>query len=133
MPLLAVESLEHELVESLPVFKRRMNWFFENRVYLRDRGHVACVKSPGKNSWRLLSIINRDRLVKVLRIMLDEKEFLSPYGIRSLSKLHHEQPYTFWLAGQAHTIDYQPAESRSGLFGGNSNWRGPIWFPINPC
>jgi hypothetical protein len=131
MPLLAVETLEHDLVESLPTFKRRLNWFFENRIYLRDQGNVACVKSPGENSRRLLSIINRERLVKVLRIMLDEKEFLSPYGIRSLSKLHLDRPYTLWVDGKAHTIDYQPAESRSGLFGGNSNWRGPIWFPIN--
>jgi hypothetical protein len=131
MPLLAVETLEHDLVESLPVFKRRLNWFFKNRVYLRDQGNVACVKSPGKNSRRLLSIINRERLVKVLKPMLDEKEFLSPYGIRSISKLHQDQPYTFWVDGQSHTIDYQPAESSSGLFGGNSNWRGPIWFPIN--
>jgi len=131
MPLLAVETLEYDLVESLPVFKRRMNWFFENRVYLRDQGNMACIKSPGEKSRRLLSIVNRERLVRVLKIMLDENEFLSPYGIRSLSKLHRDHPYTFWVAGQAHTIDYQPAESRSGLFGGNSNWRGPIWFPIN--
>jgi len=79
----------------------------------------------------LLSIVNRDRLVKVLKPMLDENEFLSPYGIRSVSKFHQDHPYTFHLDGQAHTIGYQPAESRSGLFGGNSNWRGPIWFPIN--
>jgi len=131
MPLLAVETIEHELLESLPVFNRRMNWFFGNRVYLRDQGNVACVKSPGKNSRRLLSIVNRERLVRVLKPMLDEKEFLSPYGIRSISKLHQDQPYTFWVDGQSHTIDYQPAESTSGLFGGNSNWRGPIWFPIN--
>ena len=79
----------------------------------------------------MLSIVNRDRLVKVLKPMLDENEFLSPYGIRSVSKFHQDHPYTFHLDGQAHTIGYQPAESRSGLFGGNSNWRGPIWFPIN--
>ncbi len=131
MPLLAVETLEHELLESLPVFKRRMHWFFDNRLYLRDEGHMACVKSPGKNSRRLLSIINRDRLVKVLRPMLDEQEFLSSYGIRSISKLHQERPFTIKFDGQSHTINYQPAESESGLFGGNSNWRGPIWFPIN--
>lgn len=131
MPLLAVETLEHNLVESLPAFKRRMNWFFEHRVYLRDQGNVACIKSPGENSRRLLSIVNRERLVRVLQPMLDEKEFLSPYGIRSISKIHQDQPYTFWVDGQSHTIDYQPAESTSGLFGGNSNWRGPIWFPIN--
>ena len=131
MPLLAVETLEHELVESLPVFKRRLKWFFENRIYLRDGGDVACVKKPGKNSRRLLSIVNRDHLVKVLKIMLDENEFLSEFGIRSVSKYHREKPYTFYVAGQDHTISYQPAESESGLFGGNSNWRGPIWFPIN--
>ena len=131
MPLLAVETLEHDLVERLPVFKRRLNWFFKNRIYLRDHGNVACVRSPGEHSRRLLSIVNRDRLVKVLKPMLDEKEFLSPYGIRSVSKFHQDHPYTFHVDGQAHTIGYQPAESRSGLFGGNSNWRGPIWFPIN--
>jgi len=131
MPLLAVETLEDDLVESLPDFKRRMIWFFENRIYLRDRGHVACVKSPGIHGRRLLSIVNHDRLVRVLRPMLDENEFLSPFGIRSVSKYHQDHPYSINLDGQAHTIAYQPAESRSGLFGGNSNWRGPIWFPIN--
>ena len=131
MPLLAVETLEHDLVERLPKFKRRLNWFFENRVYLRDSGNIACVMDPGKRSRRLLSIVNRERLVKVLGPMLDENEFLSPYGIRSISKRHREQPYTFTVDGQPHTISYQPAESKSGLFGGNSNWRGPIWFPIN--
>ncbi len=131
MPLLAVETLEQDLVESLPVFKRRLNWFFENRIYLRDHGNVACVKSPGENSRRMLSIVNRERLVRVLKPMLDENEFLSPYGIRSVSKFHQDHPYTYHVDGQAHTIGYQPAESRSGLFGGNSNWRGPIWFPIN--
>jgi hypothetical protein len=131
MPLLAVETLEHDLVESLPVFKRRMNWFFANRLYLRDGGHVACVKATGEQSRRLLSIVNRDHLIKVLQPMLDENEFLSEFGIRSVSKYHKERPYTFYVNGQPHTIDYQPAESQSDLFGGNSNWRGPIWFPIN--
>ncbi len=131
MPLLAVETLEDDLVESLPDFKRRMNWFFENRIYLRDRGHVACVKSPGEHSRRLLSIVNRDHLVRVLRPMLDEKEFLSEFGIRSVSKYHKDHPYSIQVDGRSHTISYQPAESQSGLFGGNSNWRGPIWFPIN--
>ena len=131
MPLLAVETLEHDLVESLPDFKRRLNWFFENRVYLRDRGNVACVKAEGENARRLLAVVNRDRLIKTLKPMLDESEFLSDYGIRSVSKFHKENPYTFHVDGQTHTIGYQPAESESGLFGGNSNWRGPIWFPIN--
>ncbi len=131
IPLLAVETLEHELVESLPDFKRRLNWFFENRVYLRDSGNMACVKSPGEHSRRLLSIVNRERLIKTLKPMLDENEFLSEFGIRSVSKYHQNHPYSFQVDGQAHTIGYQPAESQSGLFGGNSNWRGPIWFPIN--
>jgi hypothetical protein len=131
MPLLAVETLEHDLVESLPVFKRRLNWVFENRNFLRDRGDMACVQHPGDNSRRLLSIVNRDRLVKVLGPMLDENEFLSEYGIRSLSKYHKNRPYTFYVDGHAHAISYQPAESTSGLFGGNSNWRGPVWFPVN--
>jgi len=131
MPLLAVETLEHDLVSSLPDFRRRLNWFFENRAYLRDSGNLACVKAPGEGSRRLLSIVNRERLIKTLQPMLDENEFLSPYGIRSVSKFHKDNPYTFYVDGQAHTISYQPAESESGLFGGNSNWRGPIWFPIN--
>jgi hypothetical protein len=131
MPLLAVETLEHDLIQSLPVFKRRLNWFYENRVFLRDRGDMACVQHPGKNSRRLLSIVNRDRLVRVLGPMLDENEFLSEFGIRSLSKYHKNNPYTIYVDGQPHTINYQPAESTSGLFGGNSNWRGPVWFPVN--
>ena len=131
MPLLAVETLEADLIEALPDFKRRMNWFFENRVYLRDGGHVACVKAAGEHSRRLLSIVNRDHLTRVLGPMLDENEFLSDFGIRSISKYHKNHPYTFHVDGQAHTIGYQPAESEGGLFGGNSNWRGPIWFPIN--
>ena len=131
MPLLAVETLEHDLVNSLPDFRRRLNWFFENRAYLRDSGNLACVKAPGEDSRRLLSIVNRERLIKTLQPMLAENEFFSPYGIRSVSKFHQENPYNFYVDGQAHTISYQPAESESGLFGGNSNWRGPIWFPIN--
>jgi Mannosylglycerate hydrolase MGH1-like glycoside hydrolase domain/Glycosyl hydrolase family 63 C-terminal domain len=131
MPLLAVETLEHDRVEKLPVFNRRLEWFFENRIYLRDSGNLACTRDPGKKSRRRLSILNRDRLTKVLAIMLDENEFLSDYGIRSLSKYHQAHPYTFHVDGQPHTISYQPAESESTLFGGNSNWRGPIWVPIN--
>ena len=131
MPLLAVETLEHELLEVMPVFKRRLNWFFENRLYLRDNGDLACVKAEGENARRLLAIVNRDRLIRTLKLMLDENEFLSEYGIRSVSKFHLKNPYNLSVDGQTHTISYQPAESESGLFGGNSNWRGPIWFPIN--
>jgi len=131
IPLLAVETLEPDVVNSLPVFKHRLNWFFENRIFLRDSGNVACIRAPGEQSRRLLSIINRERLSRILRPMLDENEFLSEYGIRSLSKYHQNHPYTFHVEGQAHTLSYQPAESESALFGGNSNWRGPVWFPIN--
>ncbi len=131
MPLLAVETLEPELVEKMPDFKRRLMWFFKNRVYLKDSGDVACVIAAGEHSRRLLSIVNRDRLLRVLKPMLDENEFLSDFGIRSVSKYHQDHPYSFYVSGQAHTISYQPAESQSGHFGGNSNWRGPIWFPIN--
>jgi len=131
MPLLAVETLTPEVFEAMPVFSRRLNWFFENQVYLREEGHVACVQTPQHKSRRMASIVNRDRLVRVLVRMLDENEFLSEYGIRSLSKFHQHHPYRFDADGQAHTISYQPAESQSDLFGGNSNWRGPIWFPIN--
>ncbi len=131
MPLLAVETLEQDLVDSLPGFKRRLNWFFKNRIYLRDNGNMACVKTRGEHERRLLSIVNRERLIKTLKPMLDENEFLSDFGIRSVSKFHKQNPYNFYVEGQTHTINYQPAESQSGLFGGNSNWRGPIWFPIN--
>jgi hypothetical protein len=131
MPLLAVETLTPELMESMPVFSRRLAWFFENRIYLRNGGHMACAQTPGHRSRRLLSIVNRDRLERVLKRMLAEDEFLSDYGIRSVSKYHLEHPYTLDVAGEAHTISYQPAESQSRLFGGNSNWRGPVWFPIN--
>lgn len=131
IPLLAVETLDYDLVESQPVFRDRLNWFFQNRIYLRDQGNVACIRAPGEQSRRLLSIVNRQRLVRVLNYLLDESEFLSPFGVRSVSRYHQEHPYTFYVNGQAHTIRYEPAESHDGLFGGNSNWRGPIWFPIN--
>jgi Mannosylglycerate hydrolase MGH1-like glycoside hydrolase domain len=131
MPLLAVETLDAEVLEAHPDFHRRMRWFFENRAYLRDQGSMACVQHPGVRERRLLSVVNRERLLKVLGPMLDENEFLSPYGIRSLSKYHRDHPYHFDVDGRTHRISYQPAESESGLFGGNSNWRGPVWFPIN--
>jgi hypothetical protein len=131
MPLLAVETLEADQVDRLPDFKRRMMWFFQNRAYLRDQGNMACIQDPGNRGRRLLSIVNRERLLRVLAAMLNETEFLSDYGIRSVSKHHQHAPYTFYVDGASYTINYQPAESESGLFGGNSNWRGPIWFPIN--
>lgn len=129
LPLLAVETLEPRLLKTLPVFNRRLHWFVDNRPHLS--GHMASVHRPGQGERRLLAILTRDQLVRVLHRLLDEDEFLSDYGIRSLSKHYRQNPYTLHLNGQYHTIRYTPAESDSGLFGGNSNWRGPIWFPIN--
>jgi hypothetical protein len=129
IPLFAVETLEPEVLERLPGFKRRLEWFIDNR---RDLiGNVACMRSPGRGERRLLSIVDRDQLRRVLRFMLDENEFLSPYGIRALSRYHKDNPYMLSVNGNQYRVDYEPAESSTGLFGGNSNWRGPIWFPVN--
>ncbi len=129
IPLYAVETLEPELVDRLPGFKRRLEWFVQNRPDLT--GNVACMCTAGQSERRLLSIVNGEQLKRVLRFMLDENEFLSPYGIRALSRVHRDQPYRFHVNGSEHRVDYEPAESSNGLFGGNSNWRGPIWFPVN--
>jgi hypothetical protein len=129
MPLLAVETLEPELLEEMPIFTRRMRWFTEQRPHLS--GNMASIEVEGVGRRHIASILTRERLVSVLRYMLDPEEFLSEYGIRSLSKYHSQRPYEFKYNGQTFTIRYEPSESQSGLFGGNSNWRGPIWFPIN--
>jgi len=129
IPLFAVETLEPELLEELPDFKRRMEWFINNRPDLTH--NVACMRTPGRAERRLLSIVDRDQLRKVLRFMLDESEFFSPYGIRGISRFHKNNPYVLQVNGTQHRVDYEPAESSTGLFGGNSNWRGPIWFPLN--
>ena len=129
IPLLAVETLEPEVLDKLPNFKRRMEWFIEHRPDLT--GNVACMQMMGMEQRRLLSIVNQDQLRRVLKMMLDENEFLSDYGIRAVSRFHHENPYVLNVHGEEHRVDYEPGESSSGLFGGNSNWRGPIWFPVN--
>ncbi|HJU54438.1 MAG TPA: hypothetical protein VJ715_07705, partial [Pyrinomonadaceae bacterium] len=129
IPLFAVETLEPDLLQKLPDFKRRLEWFIDNRPDLTKS--VACMRTPGSQERRLLSIVNQDRLRRVLSVMLDEREFLSPYGVRALSRFHSERPYTLGVNGTVHRVDYEPAESLTGLFGGNSNWRGPIWFPPN--
>src|SRR5207249_5851053 len=129
IPLFAVETLEPELLERLPGFRRRLEWFIDNRPDLI--GNVACMRTQGMAQRRLLSIVNREQLRRVLQIMLDEQEFLSSYGIRAVSKYHRDHPYTIAVNDSEHRVDYEPAESTSGLFGGNSNWRGPIWFPLN--
>jgi hypothetical protein len=129
IPLYAVETLEPELLERLPDFRKRLDWFVANREDLTD--NVACMKTPGRGERRLLSVVTADRLQRVLAYMLDENEFLSPYGIRAISRHHREHPYVLTLDGREHRVDYEPGESSTGLFGGNSNWRGPIWFPVN--
>ncbi|RPH81461.1 MAG: glucosidase, partial [Candidatus Rokuibacteriota bacterium] len=129
VPLFAVETLEPEVMDTLPGFQRRMQWFIDNRPDLRE--HVQLVTRPDGAIRRMLSIVSRDKLPRVLRFMLDEREFLSPHGIRAVSRHHAEQPYVFSLGEAEHRVDYEPAESTSGLFGGNSNWRGPIWYPMN--
>ena len=129
IPLFAVQTLEPELLDRLPNFKRRLEWFTENRPDLT--ANVACMLTPGNRERRLMSIVDADKLRHSLRYMLDESEFLSPYGIRALSRFHRENPYVLHVNGNEHRVDYQPAESKTSLFGGNSNWRGPIWFPLN--
>jgi len=129
IPLFAVETLEPALLERLPGFKRRLHWFLENRPDLVE--NVACMRTPGMGERRLLSIATQDQLRNILKFMLDEDEFLSPYGIRAVSRFHHDHPYKLQVNGHEHRVDYEPAESSTGLFGGNSNWRGPIWFPLN--
>jgi hypothetical protein len=129
IPLLAVQTLEPNVLARMPGFNRRLQWFIEHRPDLTE--NVACMKTPGHSERRLLAILDPDRLRRVLQVMLDETEFLSSYGIRAISAIHRDRPYTLSVSGQEYQVRYEPAESSSGLFGGNSNWRGPIWFPIN--
>src|SRR5262249_27674036 len=129
IPLFAVETLEPELLERFPEFKRRLEWFIDHRPDLT--GNVACMRTPGMGERRLLSIATQDQLRRILKYMLDEREFFSPFGIRALSQFHREHPYHLQVNGADYRVDYEPAESSTELFGGNSNWRGPIWFPVN--
>ena len=129
IPLFAVETLEPELLDLLPDFRRRLEWFIAHRPDLMN--NVASMRTRGLEERRLLSVVPHDRLRRVLHVMLDEKEFLSDYGIRALSAFHRAHPYTLTVDGIEHRVDYEPGESTTGLFGGNSNWRGPIWFPVN--
>ena len=131
LPLIAVEVLEEAKFAKLEGFKKRLNWFLENRPDLARQ--IACMqpRQSGTGVQRLLAIPSRERLERVLRYLLDETEFLSPHGIRSVSRVHREQPYQIEVQGTVHQVDYDPGESSTGLFGGNSNWRGPVWFPLN--
>ena len=129
IPLFAVATLESSDIDKMPGFKRRMNWFIKHRPDLC--GNIASVTRQGVEERRLLSIVQPARLRRVLQTMLDENEFLSPHGIRGISRYHKDHPFVLKLNGNEYRIDYEPGESTTGLFGGNSNWRGPVWFPIN--
>jgi hypothetical protein len=129
LPMLAVETLQPQLLDRLPNFKRRFEWFIAHRPELAT--NVASLESDGVHARRLLAVLDGERLDRILKVMLDENEFLSPYGIRSVSKYHQAHPFSVNVRGTEFRVDYAPAESSSGLFGGNSNWRGPVWFPLN--
>lgn len=128
-PLFAMETLEPETFENAPTFKRRVEWFTNRHAYVDKI--MADVFSEGTKNRRQMSLVSKDKLLKILQRLFDEKEFLSEFGIRSLSKYHQKHPYVFNEIGLNASICYEPAESFTKLFGGNSNWRGPIWFPIN--
>jgi len=131
VPLFAAEILEDDVIDRLPGFRKRLAWFLENRQDLAQQ--ISYMERQGRDDHghRLLAIPSRARLERVLRYVFDESEFLAPGGIRSVSQFHREHPYVFHAQGQEHRVDYVPAESNTGLFGGNSNWRGPVWFPMN--
>ncbi|MGB3139067.1 MAG: glucosidase, partial [Nodosilinea sp.] len=137
IPLFAVTTLEPDTLAQLPSFAARLDWFIQNRPVLKR--NVACMETKGAGARRMLALCYatlgevepRDKLRQLLEKLLDEAEFLSDYGVRALSKYHAEHPYTIHADGQEYRVDYEPAESSSELFGGNSNWRGPVWFPIN--
>src|SRR6266508_5363036 len=129
IPLLAVETITPDLLEHLPTFRARLEWFLSNRPALASQ--VSRWLEPGVGEQRLLALVRGHRMKALLRRMLDPDEFLGDYGIRSLSKYHARHPFVLEMAGRQFSVSYDPAESTTGLFGGNSNWRGPIWFPLN--
>jgi hypothetical protein len=128
-PLFAVETVDENWLDILPDFRRRTEWFMKNRPDLTER--IACLQNPGQNNRRLLAVVTEDKLRRVLTTMLSEDEFLSDHGIRALSRHYRDEPFELEMGGELHRVEYEPAESRSGMFGGNSNWRGPVWFPAN--
>ncbi len=131
IPLLAVEVLESDTIDRLPDFKARMEWFLTNRRDLPWHAACNCGHGGVAGTHRLLAIPSRERLERVVSRLMDEAEFLSPFGVRSVSKHHEAHPYIFRAGDEEFRVDYSPGESTTGLFGGNSNWRGPIWFPLN--
>ncbi len=129
IPLFAVEILDAELLARVPEFTARLQWFLDYRPDLAAL--VSRWHQPGESDHRLLSLLRGHRMKAVLRRMLDESEFLSEHGVRALSRFHAERPFVMEAGGRSFSVGYQPGESASGLFGGNSNWRGPVWFPVN--
>jgi hypothetical protein len=129
IPMLAVETLDRATLEALPEFRMRLRWFLANRPELARL--VASWEEPGVGQRRLLAMVHGDRLRALLTRMLDPEEFLADHGVRSLSRFHRDHPFVLPIDGADHRVDYEPGESRLPLFGGNSNWRGPIWFPVN--
>ncbi len=129
LPLLAVATLEKEDLERMTGFARRFQWFIKHRKGLWEK--MASLTAEGVEGRRIISIVNVERLKHILKVLLDENEFLSEFGLRSISKAHQKQPYSLRLGDKTYSVDYEPGESTSRLFGGNSNWRGPIWMPVN--
>jgi len=137
IPLFAVMTLDSEVLEKLPDFKGRLEWFINHRTRLKK--NVACMETKGVGARRMLALCyvtideveSQDKLRRILEKLLDETEFFSEYGIRALSRFHKDNPYTFYVNGDDNKVSYEAAESSSALFGGNSNWRGPIWMPVN--
>jgi hypothetical protein len=128
-PLFAIATQRAHEPGEFPDFDRRMRWFLDNRPHMTRK--IADMERPGVAARRLLAIVDPDRLRRILEKVLDEEGMLSPYGVRSVSRLHARRPFVFEVDGQRFELGYEPAESRTGLFGGNSNWRGPVWFPLN--
>jgi hypothetical protein len=131
IPIYAVMTVERELLARLTGFRDRVEWFIRNRPeYCEVVAHIAGA-ATGPPGPLLLSIVGPERLRRIVSTMVNPDEFLSPYGLRALSKVHAAQPFVFDVGGVTARVDYEPGESTSGLFGGNSNWRGPVWFPVN--
>jgi hypothetical protein len=128
IPLYACTILDDDLIDKLPTFKKRLEWFKKNREHLSEE--MTFLETEG-DTFYLMAIPKKDRLLRILKYMLDEREFLSPYGIRSLSKIHEHQPFKMKVGWEEHSVSYVPGESNTYVFGGNSNWRGPIWLPVN--
>jgi hypothetical protein len=129
VPLFAVEVLDQEIFDTMPEFTARLEWFLANRPDLA--GLISRWGEKGKNQRHLLSLLRGHRMKRILKRMLDEAEFLSEFGIRALSKVYEKNPYRFSVDGAEFVVKYAPGEGETNLFGGNSNWRGPIWFPMN--